>query len=184
MASQFIVYVKSKMKDFLLKSEIQALFRLGKYIFIFMAFYFLATPFHEWAHLLATDFLGGSGYIIQNPWGLGGMMVFTSQPSNLFLVSIAGGVAVAVVFLLVFIFDWYGKNQDLIGAMAILPIITGQLCYGIMEGVCYNMSVAQFMDYGAVAAVIGYGVGFTISLWKTMSYIVKDLWTEKETLKL
>lgn len=162
----------------------QALFRLGKYLVTFMAFYFLATPMHEWAHLTVARLVGANGYIIK--YIFGGAMVFTKLPDTelgMFFVSIAGGLTVAAIFGVIYLLDWY--SNDLVGSMAVFPIVIGQLIYGIVEGLCFRMSIGEFYVYGSLASIIGYGLGFSISLWIVINYIVKELYKgeKKVTLK-
>lgn len=163
---------------------IQAAFRVGKYIATFLAFYFISTPLHEWGHLLMCSYLGGECYIERRTTlaGTYNLTVFVKDPSSMFLFSLAGGITVAVVFSLIYLFDWY--SNDVIGAMAILPSITRQLVYGITEGVCYNMKFYQFVNIGSIATTLGFMVGLSISLWVTVNYIANDLYKGEKKVTL
>lgn len=164
------------------KRLLQAIFRVGKYIATFLAFYFFAMPIHEWGHLQMCMWLGGEGYITRKATLFGDIngMFFTTLPTipnpetAMLLVSFAGGLSVVILFSLVFIFDY--RSGDIIGAMAILPTLTKQLIYGIVEGACYNMSIWQFYNIGTIATTLGFSIGLVISIWIVINYIADDLY--------
>jgi len=169
---------------------LQAIFRVGKYIATFFAFYYFTSPIHEWGHLQICMWLGGSGYITRQATLTGtlNMMVFTEVPTvptpeiAMLLVSFAGGIITASVFSLIFFFDY--RDGDIIGAMAILPHITRQYVYGIVEGLCYNMSIYQFVHIGSIATTLGFMVGLTISLYVVINYIANGLYKGEKKVTL
>jgi hypothetical protein len=134
---------------------------ITEYIICLLLYTFFTAPLHEWLHLTTLRRLGGDGYIIQTWWGA--ETVFTKTPTNPTLVALAGGIGVAILYALIFYWDYY--DGDLEEASAVLPLIGSQLAYGIFEALfVYTMPLGQYIYWATIISNIGWATGFIISL--------------------
>jgi hypothetical protein len=141
---------------------------MAEYIICLLLYTYFSTPIHEWLHLNILRWLGGEGYIVQTWWGA--EVIFTKQPSNPTLVALAGGIGVAILYFLIFYWDYY--DGDLEEASAVLPLIGSQLTYGIFEALfVYRMPLGEYIFWGGLVSGIGWAIGFLVSL----KFIVKWL---------
>ena len=102
---------------------------LAEYVVCFMLYTWFTVPLHEWIHLEVLKWLGGDGYIIKTWYG--GAVIFTKPPSNPTIVALAGGLGVAILYALIFYWDYYDGDWEEAGA--VLPQLFSQLFYGVFE---------------------------------------------------
>lgn len=130
----------------------KAFFSLAAFLAYFVGFLWLSTGIHEWLHLEVLQLLGGNGYIMKG-W-IGGYVVFTQNPSNPVLVALAGGLGVALIYSFLALWNWTNFNPEEYSAL--LPMIFGQLVYGVFEGLfVFSMPMAQYADWSQLVYLFG-----------------------------
>lgn len=140
--------------------------------FEFTATFFMLSAFknaiHEWCHLSVLQYFGGDGYIVKSFWGVG--VHFTKMPTNVTAVAFAGGLGTAAFFALLMYMDW---DDDPETAAAFPPLIFSQLFYGIIEGLWIFGNPALFNEYAGMASSLGSGIGFAITLYLLIKWLIR-----------
>jgi len=148
--------------------------RVAEYVVCFLLFTYFTTALHEWLHLSVLKWLGGDGYITKTWYG--GAVVFTEMPSNPTIVAFAGGIGIAILYTILFLWDYYDNDYE--EAAALLPVIGGQLAYGLYEGFfIYTIPFSEFMKWSEVVSVTGWTVGLLIGF-----YIMFKGWIKEEVI--
>ena len=143
-----------------------------EFAIFFMIFYLVTTGIHEWFHLTTLKMLGGEGYIIKDVWGVTGT-VFIKEPSNPFLVCLAGGIGTGLLYLAIIILNWYDKiHRDFEEVAALVPFCICQLVYGIFEG--FFIGRISIPEFYTISGIIG-PTTMTIGLIIGMIIMVKGL---------
>ena len=134
----------------------KAFLSLAAFVAYFIGFLWLSTAIHEWLHLEVLQRLGGDGYIMKG-W-IGGYVVFTQDPSNPMLVAFAGGLGVAAVYAFLALWNWANFNPEEYSAL--LPVICGQVAYGVFEGLfIFSLPMAVYADWSQLVYLFGLVAG-------------------------
>ena len=131
---------------------------IAKFATFFVVFWAVMTPLHEWFHLLLLRSFGGNGYIIKTWYGAA--VNWTTQPTNHFIaIAYIGGIGVALVYVAMLAWCWYDPFLPELAA-ALFPWVSGQLAYGIFEGMYeFSMPSAQYISLGGLVFQIGVIIG-------------------------
>jgi hypothetical protein len=143
-----------------------------EYAVCFFLYTWFTTPIHEWCHLTLLKWYGGDGYIIKTWYGAG--VVFTKPPTNPTIVALAGGIGVAILYALIFYWDYYDGDWEEAGA--VLPPLFSQLFYGIFEALyVYTMPFQEYLKWGGILTTAGWTIGFILGLTMLFKKLIKEM---------
>ncbi len=109
------------------------LFKVIGFLITLAFFYIAAIPLHEWCHYVASNFLGGQGSVTY-PSILGGFYEFTTMPSHPWIVYLAGGLGVGLIYFGVWWFQFKSPSRwDMDDEFSLALIGATQAGYGIGE---------------------------------------------------
>lgn len=126
-----------------------------------LIYWWLTTTIHEWVHLTVLQLLGGNGYILK---GISASyVVFTTSPSNSFLVALSGGIGVVILYGVLALLNYKNFNPE--GYAAMFPLIVSQLFYAIYEAIyIFIIPTSQFISTGQLVSLLGFLVGLIPAL--------------------
>lgn len=158
---------------------VKIIFSFAEYFITLLIFYLTTIPLHEWFHLEVVRFFGGNGEIIKTVYG--GAMRITSSPNGwigLTATAFAGGIGIAGLYALIASLDWLDDPEQF---AAMIPLITSQFAYGIVEGI-YLLTVPweNFVEIAQIALIIGWVVGIFISIFYVANHLWGPFWSKKE----
>lgn len=166
-----------KERDFMKNKYVKIVFSLAEYIVTILIFNAFTVALHEWMHLEVAYFFGGEGYIVKTVYG--GVTKFTIMPTYPTITALAGGWGVAGLYLLLMSLDWL---DDIEQAAAMIPLITSQFAYGLVEGILvFAISFEEFFNIAQIALAIGWFVGFFISVIYVVNHLWGPLWGNKKS---
>ena len=138
---------------------------IAEFVTCFIIYFGLTVAIHEFMHLGVLRLLGGDGHIILT--GYGALMVIDIQSSNpysSFLVGLAGGIGVALIYGLLALWNW--NDAEFEEWAALIPISSMQLGYGIYEAVFLGiLPFDTFLAYAWIPAAIGFAIVAFPALW-------------------
>jgi hypothetical protein len=118
----------------------------------------LATPLHEYCHLVALRLLGGRGFIVS--WALDEMQPQTYTHDQLIGATYAGGICSGLIWLILSWRDGNAENRLISRMMGINHIV-----YGIFEGTAFLLQRSDLIGIGAL-------IGATLVMGILVTYFV------------
>ena len=117
---------------------------LAEVIPLFFIYGFIALTIHEYGHLISMKFLGVSGYISSNYVDRVFFEVFPQDPNVRFIIGFAGGLAVIIIFGVLYLLD-----SDLENRFLYFAFIGSNLIYGVCEALAVRDLRPELMTWGS-----------------------------------
>jgi hypothetical protein len=133
-------------------------------------FYLMGVPLHEWCHYEASSAEHGQGFVTY-PGLFGGFYEFTVYPHHAWVVFLAGGLGVFVIYMLLWVFQWkIAGRWDMDDQAALVLVGATQLGYGIGE-MMWGLGQPKWLM--AVGAGVGAAVAIAIYLPRVADWLLE-----------
>jgi len=141
-------------------SHFKAALKVGDLIQSLLTYYIASVTLHEWFHVMAGYAFGVKLIVVYKPdlSGFCKWVTWTTDPAALFTIGIAGGMGVAALYAVAYLFE-----RDPEDRIAFLVVGSGHALYAVAEGFyalgrC-SLTVMQLM------AVAGFALGAAIAVY-------------------
>jgi len=142
-------------------SHYKAALKVGDLIQSLLTYYVISVALHEWFHVMAGYIFGVKLTVVYKPdlTGFCKWVTWTTDPTALFVIGMAGGMGVAATYMVAYLFE-----RDPEDRIAFLIIAPGHALYAVAEGFhllgkC-DLTVMQLM------AIAGFALGTVIAVLK------------------